>query len=228
MRSQGYADFNHDPWVGEYDRDVSDESDPIRDGYTELLEWVAEQCAPREGDKERRHIVELGSGTGNLTSRLPKEASIICVDVSTQMLAQARAKMGDADTVSYICEDILTFAHGDFPLVDTIVSTYALHHLTPTERARVFGAMSARLKPGGQFIIGDLMFESGAARRQAISDFRELGRADLAEDIEDEYFWTLEEDLPVLESLGFEIKIKQISSLSWAFVAADQQGRTAT
>lgn len=227
MRSQGYADFNHDPWAGEYDRDVSDESDPIRHGYRELLEWVAAQCAQQEDGSQAREIVELGSGTGNLTSRLPKEARIICVDVSTHMLDRARVKLGNSESVSYICEDILTFAHGDFPIVDTIVSTYTLHHLTPTERARAFGAMSARLKPGGKFIIGDLMFKNDADRRDAIMDLRQVGRADVVQDIEDEYFWTLEEDLPVLESLGFNVNVKQISALSWAFVATNKLGLAA-
>ncbi len=63
MRSRFADTFNHDADAPGYDKDVSNEVDPIRAGYTALLDWTA-----RSARIDQRHdVLELGAGTGNLT-----------------------------------------------------------------------------------------------------------------------------------------------------------------
>jgi len=49
--------------------------------------------------------------------------------------------------------------------------------------------------------------------------YRDSGRGNLAEDIEDEFFWNLEVNIPALEHAGFVTSIKRFSQLSWGLEA---------
>lgn len=78
MRSSHVDLYNHDEDAATYDRDVLRSENPIREGYAEVLDWVAQNA----GITQDATVVELGSGTGNLTARLPPCRSLVCVDAS--------------------------------------------------------------------------------------------------------------------------------------------------
>lgn len=215
MRSKHVDDFNHDPWAGEYDGDVLNEEDPIRAGYEALLTWVAAKVSERD----HLRIVDLGAGTGNLTQRLRASAEVIAVDTSTKMFDIARGKL-EGRAVTYVLDDILSFVTERLSDVDVIVSTYAFHHLTSDEKKAALTAMAEALNPGGQIIIGDLMFESATARTKVLDVYREAGQDELAKDIEEEFFWDIKEDRVALDQAGLTLEIRQFSALSWGFCAS--------
>ena len=85
--------YNHDNLARNYDRQVQRTDDPIREGYEQVLDWVVAE-ANIDADTD---VLELGSGTGNLTQRIASCASLVCVDISTEMeacfSAAAKARM---------------------------------------------------------------------------------------------------------------------------------------
>ena len=135
MRSSHVDIYNHDEDAATYDRDVLRSDDPIREGYTEVLDWIAQNA----GITEDSAVVELGSGTGNLTARLPPCRSLICVDVSDEMTRIAKQKLRGASHISHVLADILEYFDADSPPFDVAVSTYVVHHLTQKGRCCMKG-----------------------------------------------------------------------------------------
>jgi putative AdoMet-dependent methyltransferase len=220
MRSQHADRFNHDEDAPEYDLDVRHEQDPIRAGYAELLEWVA--AAAQVGPDAR--VLELGSGTGNLTVLLPPVHELICVDISSAMTAIARDKLVERPGIQWVEADLLeclepphASAQGAF---DAVVSSYAIHHLVPEERALLFARLVERLRPRGRIVVGDLMFADEEARERFVASARARRELELADTIEDEFFWLLDRDRARLEELGLAVATRRFSELSWGIVAA--------
>ena len=98
--------------------------------------------APKPGER----ILDLGCGTGQLTSALAESgATVIGMDVSPEMLAQARANY---PALEFIQGDASNFTLPE--PVDAILSNAALHWVRDAEGV---GASVARaLKPGGRFV----------------------------------------------------------------------------
>jgi putative AdoMet-dependent methyltransferase len=212
MRSRHADTFNHDADAPGYDADVSIESHPVREAYAELLAWVA-----RAAEIARTHrVLELGAGTGNLTRLLPHAERIVAVDVSEAMLAIAKSKV--PAPVAWLCADVLEFFDHTAERFDRIISTYAIHHLTPDEKILLFERIRDAANPHARVVLGDLMFESIRHRREAAERYR--GRwPDVAEAIETEFFWTLDDCVPAIERLGFAVSLRRFSDLSWGLQA---------
>ena len=98
MRSKHVDDYNHDEWAEGYDADVSQEDNPIRAGYDALLDWVIQVADIRPDSR----VLELGSGTGNLTVRIPVCGDLVCVDISQRMEEVARPKLAHLTQRSFI------------------------------------------------------------------------------------------------------------------------------
>ena len=211
MRSRHADRFNHDEDAPGYDADVRNEADPIRHGYAATLAWVADRIGA-----SGRAILELGSGTGNLTALLPADRPITCVDVSTTMQDLARAKL-DRPALRYVVGDLL----GVFPVdgYGAVASTYAVHHLEADEKDALFAHIWDALPPGGVMAIGDLGFADPEARRTMLGRYRRDGRAELADDIDDEFFWDVAARARALEGLGFAVEVAQLGELSWGVAA---------
>lgn len=216
MRSRNAERFNHDEEAPGYDADVRDEADPIRAGYDAVLAWVAERarCDPTS------RVLDLGSGTGNLSQRLSAWRELVCVDVSREMTRLAREKLGARPGVSFVHADLLEFFDTPGPAFDAVVSTYAVHHLDATEKPVLFERIRERLAPDGRVAFGDLMFEDAAARDALLAGYRACGRGELADDIEDEFFWDLSEAVAHLEALGFEVEKRRFSELGFGIAGA--------
>ena len=215
MRSR-YADkFNHDDVAFQYDEDVADEGNPIRAGYSALLDWVVAEAAVDAGSR----VLELGTGTGNLTLQVARARRLVCVDVSAEMLGVARDKLQAIADVEYLQADLLECFDSLSERFDTLVSTYAIHHLTDSEKLLLFRAMAETLEPGGVAVIGDLMFADEEHRRRYLTRLRASNRVELAEEIEDEFFWNLASAVAELEGLGFQVTTERFSELSWGLAA---------
>ena len=211
MRSSHVDLYNHDEDAATYDQDVFRSEDPIREGYDEVLDWVAQNA----GINQDSTVVELGSGTGNLTARLPPCRSLVCVDVSAEMTRIAKQKLRDASHISYVQADILEYFDADSSPFDVAISTYVVHHLTQQEKEFLFDRFVRRLLPGGRALFGDLMLESAQEERMLIDHYRSIGDDATADAIEEEFFWHVDASVGYLCSLGFSVETIRFSTLSW-------------
>lgn len=211
MRSSHVDLYNHDEDAATYDQDVLRSEDPIREGYAEVLDWVAQNA----GITQDSTVVELGSGTGNLTARLPPCRSLVCVDVSAEMTRIARRKLGGVSHVSYVQADILEYFDADPPPFDVAVSTYVVHHLTQQEKELLFDQLVRRLLPGGRALFGDLMLESTQEERVLIDHYRSIDDNATADAIEEEFFWHVDASVGYLRNLGLSVETIRFSTLSW-------------
>jgi tRNA (cmo5U34)-methyltransferase len=125
--------------------------------YDELQDAVA---AATVGARVER-VLELGVGTGE-TSRRVLDAhpgvELIGIDESADMLAAASAQVEGADLRVSRLEDPLP--DGSF---DLVVSALAVHHLDGAGKADLFARVADRLRPGGRFVLGDVVIPEDPA-----------------------------------------------------------------
>ncbi len=132
-------------------------------GLVKVVATVIAEANPQPGE----HAVDLGCGSGQVTLALAeKTASVLAVDVSQKMidLLLDNARTAGATNVegSAIPIEQLDFAPGS---IDLVVSNYALHHLRDADKPAVVRQVFGWLRPGGRFVIGDMMFGRGGDSR---------------------------------------------------------------
>ncbi len=97
-------------------------------------------------------VLELGVGTGTFTALLLAgfpHATVTGIDLSTQMIARARAKLRPfRDRVDLVAGDLGNFEEAQY---DAVVSALAIHHLTDPEKWRLFRRIHRALPRGGYF-----------------------------------------------------------------------------
>jgi tRNA (cmo5U34)-methyltransferase len=169
--------------------------------YDELQDRVVEATKDLRLDT----ILELGTGSGETASlllALHPAARLLGVDSSRQMLAAAREAL-PADRVE------LRLAQLEDPLpagpFDLVVSALTVHHLSAQEKADLFRRVAAVLRPGGRFVLGDVVVPDRP--EDAVIPLEEgFDRPDTAEEqlgwlrearLDAEIVWT-EQDLAVL------------------------------
>lgn len=152
-------DKGFDEWAAKYDAFVDESEKSGRypfAGYRDIQDSIFRTVT----EKTRPRVLDLGFGTGRLTSRLYDAGCEICgQDYSESMLAIAREKMPDA---SLYCGDM---SKGLVPELsgrryDYIISTWAFHHLNPDEKRVLLNGLINLLEPGGRILIGDISFET--------------------------------------------------------------------
>lgn len=107
--------------------------------FVDLLARV--ECAAPET------VVDLGCGTGDLTRTLCgkwRQARVIGVDSSAEMIARAQVEQGSADPLSFELGDLATWTAKS--AIDVIVANASLHWVPdhPALMARLVGALSSR------------------------------------------------------------------------------------
>lgn len=148
-----------DLWANDYDRTVqlSEENNeyPFA-GYKGILNLIFNEAMQKEGSA----ILDIGFGTGVLAAKLYERGHRIDgIDFSAEMIAIAQEKMPDARLMQWDVTNGLpeTAANSSY---DTIISTYALHHLTDDEKTLFIETLLARLEPDGKILIGDIAFRT--------------------------------------------------------------------
>jgi tRNA (cmo5U34)-methyltransferase len=119
--------------------------------YDELQDAVAKATAGIHAER----VLELGVGTGQTSRRvldLHPEAELVGIDESAGMLAAASADIPAADLRVSRLED--TLPRGEF---DLVVSALTVHHLDGAGKADLFARVADRLRPGGRFVLGDVV-----------------------------------------------------------------------
>jgi tRNA (cmo5U34)-methyltransferase len=117
-------------------------------GYHRLQDAVAEATG-----KGAARILELGTGTGESARRVLARhpgASLVGIDASADMLAVA--DLPGADLRVARLEDELPA--GPF---DLVFSVLVVHHLSGPAKADLFRRVAAVLRPGGRFVLGDVV-----------------------------------------------------------------------
>jgi putative AdoMet-dependent methyltransferase len=207
--------FNHNDEANGYDNDVQNEKDPIRAAYPDVLGWVIREARINSSSR----VLELGSGTGNLSCLIHQCGELVCVDLSEQMEVIARSKLGHISNRRFIKADILDVFDYERAPFDSVISTYAVHHLTDDEKRLLFSKVFTSLVPGGRAVFGDLMLRNQEEKPSKIQDYLTKGDAKTAQAIEEEFFWSIDAAKTDLIELGFQVATKRFSDLSWGVVA---------
>lgn len=178
-------------WADEYDKTVqlSEENNlyPFA-GYKEVLNVIFNEVM----QKENSEILDIGFGTGVLTSKLYANGhQINGVDFSSKMIAIAQSTMPNANLMEWdismgLPPEILGKKY------DAIISTYVLHHLTDEEKIAFIAKLRPLLKEDGKILIGDIAFETREQHNQCRQ--KSIGYWD-----DDEFYFVYEEIRSLLE-----------------------------
>jgi putative AdoMet-dependent methyltransferase len=194
-------------WANSYDESVGGQNREYKAvfaGYEQILEAVTE--------RSMGHVMEFGVGTGNLTKKLlDKGLNVTGIEPSVPMRGIAEAKLGSKEII--LDGDFLHFP--DIIHVNTIVSTYAFHHLTDKEKNEAIAKYGKLLSKGGRIVFADTMFESVEDYTNAIVKAREEGFHNLAKDLETEYYTTIPILRTILERSGFTVGFKRCNDFVW-------------
>src|SRR5690625_1338098 len=146
-------------WANNYDKtvQVSEENNlyPFA-GYKKILNKIFNEVM----QKENSAVLDIGFGTGILTSKLYENGhQIDGIDFSSEMIAIAKSKMPHANLVEWdISKGLPSEIHNK--KYDSIISTYALHHLTDEEKVPFITDLMPLLKEDGKLFIGDISFKT--------------------------------------------------------------------
>jgi ubiquinone/menaquinone biosynthesis C-methylase UbiE len=144
---------------------------------TDVFAAVLESCATTP----QTVAVDLGCGSGQLTLPLAERcATVLGVDISQEMidLLHTKAQGAGLDNLQLKVQPIESLEL-ERESVDLVVTNYALHHLRDADKATAVAHAFTWLRPGGQLVIGDMMFGRGGSahdRRVITAKLRELGR----------------------------------------------------
>jgi putative AdoMet-dependent methyltransferase len=121
-----------------------------------------EEIIRRLGIGPESVVIDLGSGTGAFTLHAAKKCrKIYAVDISKAMLDYCRQK-AEKEGLSNIVFNhggLLTYEHSGEP-ADAVVCVAVLHHLPDFWKLKALSRCSAMLKPGGRFLLFDIVFPS--------------------------------------------------------------------
>lgn len=206
-----------DRWAESYDDTVSGSDIEYREvfrRYDFILETIA--------DRAHGFVIEFGVGTGNLTAKLSdKGLQVLGIEPSENMRKIARQKLPKVEIVKW---NFLQFPHPT-QKVDTIVSSYAFHHLTDTEKEQAIKLYSELLDSGGKIVFGDTIFKDDEAKEAAYIQAKENHFHRLAEDLNTEFYTTIPKLERMLEQNGFTATFEQINDFVWIIEAILKEGR---
>ena len=166
-----------DSWAGVYDADVRESAQhyPFA-GYEELMGRIAARMIKKRRGGAPVSVLDLGCGTGVLASRLAEAGCAVTgVDFSAEMLAEAARRCPSLRPIrADFSAGLPDGLGGGF---DAVACTYAIHHLSTPQQARLLRECLGVLRPGGEVIVGDVAFETprdlALCREQAADDWDE-------------------------------------------------------
>ncbi|WP_453994800.1 class I SAM-dependent methyltransferase [Bacillus nitroreducens] len=203
-------------WAETYDSTVTGhdvEYKEVFSRYDDILNDVVQ--------KSGHVVLEFGVGTGNLTQKLLNEnKTVYGVEPSKPMREIAIEKL-KGYSLKIDDGDFIVFKKPE-EQIDTIVSTYAFHHLNDTEKNQAFIEYSNILEKGGKIVFADTMFENKQEYNMTIESAKEKGFLNLAKDLETEYYTTI----PVLQGIakqnGFTVEFTRFNHFVWVMEATKQ------
>ncbi|WP_096189309.1 class I SAM-dependent DNA methyltransferase [Evansella halocellulosilytica] len=199
-----------DRWAESYDQTVAgvdEEYKEVFEGYGQILNEVAKRSSG--------HILEFGVGTGNLSSLLlAKTDDFTGIEPSEKMRLIATKKLNH----TILPGDFLHFPSLD-KQVETIVSTYAFHHLTDEEKREAANLYSELLNTGHKVVFADTMFINDDAKNEIIIDAKKKDHLNLAEDLQTEYYTTIPMLTDIFEESNFDVSFQAMNTFVWILEA---------
>jgi len=120
-------------------------------------------------------MIDLGCGNTRFLAPCLKAAPPARydgVDLSTTALDEARSHLSGLENITLHCQDMLHALHErEEASLDTIFSSFAVHHLGVAEKQQLFHACARVLAPGGVFILVDIAREEGESRQQYLDTY---------------------------------------------------------
>jgi putative AdoMet-dependent methyltransferase len=200
-----------DDWAENYDDTVSGldpEYSRVFAKYEEILEAVVHHT--------KGPVLEFGPGTGNLAKKIIAAGyEYIGIEPSKAMREKFRKKL---PKVSLYDGDFLRYPVFSIP-IQTIVSTYAFHHLTNEEKETAVKKFSKTLSDNGRIVFADTMFRSEKERLNEVARAKKQGYTTLAEDLEREYYPTITFLKQLFKRNNFTIEMHQMNDFVWLLVA---------
>lgn len=198
-----------DRWASSYDQHVTDDGLFPFDGYDRILQRICALASPRSG-----LVLELGTGTGNLTKRLADHgADVWGLDFSEAMLAEARKKAPSAHLAQ--ADLLAAFPNSYDRHFPVIVSSYVFHEfITADKWALLQRLIVDHLSPNGRIIIGDIGFPDAGARDAA--------RVAAGERWDEEHYWLADETQTMAATLGLDLTVEQISNCGLMLIFSPQ------
>ncbi|PLR93775.1 class I SAM-dependent methyltransferase [Bacillus sp. T33-2] len=194
-------------WADTYDATVDGHDPEYKDvflHYEKILNEVAERSWGR--------VLEFGPGTGNLTKKLvARGLQVTAVEPSPSMRNLARKKLGSRAAIL----DGDFFNYPEDQTFDTMVSTYAFHHLTDAEKEQAVSGYGNHVASGGKIVFADTMYDSIEAYEKAVEDALSKGYKNLAEDLQREYYTTIPVLKEMLEKNGFSSSFERCNDFVW-------------
>ncbi|MBS4179750.1 class I SAM-dependent DNA methyltransferase [Lederbergia citrea] len=211
------TDFNElfDEWSSSYDETVAGH-DPEYNEVFRLYSHILEEVS----NKSKGNVIEFGVGTGNLTEKLLNSGKqVYGVEPSAGMRKVAKEKLPDLILKE---GDFLNFPHPT-ETTDTIVSTYAFHHLTDEEKSAAIKQYSLILNDNGKIVFADTMFADITAKNNMIISAESKGYHRLANDLKTEFYTTIPVLKEIFESHGFTVSFTQKNDFVWIIEAIKQR-----
>ncbi|WP_167751373.1 MerR family transcriptional regulator [Lentibacillus salicampi] len=201
LRKSWEDKWNFDKQAAGYDQNIkmAGYRFNVHQDYDKALSKAAETTQLNPGEV----CMDIGVGTGNLGAKfLNQGARVIGVDQSGEMLKVCHEKYPAIETRKghFLALPLLDKE------VDTIVSSYALHHIPDNEKLLALEEMSRVLKGEGQICLVDLMFRNDTHRGDMIRQFGEDGNSEAVDAIEDEFYADRSRLTEWFTANGFHVK----------------------
>lgn len=211
-------EFNElfDEWSNTYDETIAGNDPEYIEVFREYDNILKEVAAKSSGN-----VYEFGVGTGNLTEKLLEQGKFVFgFEPSDGMRKIAEQKLPNINLVK---GDFLNFPlPSEAP--ETIVSTYAFHHLTDEEKELAIENYSRILLENGKIIFADTLFTDNEAKSAMIRQAENSGFHRLANDLKTEYYTTISVFQRIFESYGFSVSFTRKNDFVW-LIEAIKQGR---
>lgn len=139
----------YDSFSGEYTDSILRCVPRYQEMLFKLFDYLPDNAAPKR-------ILELGSGTGNLTEQIRRRfpgAELKATDLSEACLNGCKERLKDGN-IQYIKSDFMDL---DFPgeTFDLVFSSIAIHHLRDPDKEVLLNRIHAWLHPRGRLVFCD-------------------------------------------------------------------------